>query len=165
MSASAINTMNGLYKMKFRSPRTADTPELDLELTICTTTDQITGFSTVHLTNLPASESREVSVNPTPLHIDVQSHLTGTLSYDIFAPPTPENVRLDLTGYPIINWPSAGGKGPVVLPNFKAVVILDARFTRGFVRYEVTPVGGFSARPGPWYKYFSEIVRLDREVV
>jgi hypothetical protein len=160
---SAVNgNMKDLLKMRFRTLPSIDAPELDLDLTICTTTDQVTGFSVVHLTNLPASDAREVSVKPARAHTDVQSHLTGTLTYGVTVPPQPENVRLDLTGYPIITWPPAGGKGPVVLPNFKATVILDAEFAKGIVRYEVTPEGGFSARLGPWYKYISEIARVDQ---
>ena len=36
---------------------------------------------------------------------------------------------IDLTGYPVINWPPLGGVGPVQLPNLKANIAMDKRLT------------------------------------
>jgi hypothetical protein len=43
---------------------------------------------------------------------------------------------IDLTGYPMINWPFRGGVGPVLLPNLKANLVMNKTVTEGSVAYE-----------------------------
>jgi Domain of unknown function (DUF1842) len=113
---------------------------LTLTLTVSTPTDQVTGHASV-----------TQAVNP-PL--DVQSHVSGTLIHQFVMPPGQSHQRIDLTGYPIIHWPPGGGIGPVILPNFKAIIVLDASYSEGVANFQ------WRTFAGTWHSLTQDVVKF-----
>ncbi|MEJ8474609.1 DUF1842 domain-containing protein [Roseibium algae] len=94
----------------------------DLTLTVSTPNQTVSGHSSVTW-----------AVSPP---VDVQSHVTGVLIYETVMPPGESKIRIDLSGWPEINWPINGGVGPVIPQNYKSIIILKPDYSEGFIVYQ-----------------------------
>jgi Domain of unknown function (DUF1842) len=123
----------GLFQLNLRSVVPPDappgTPILILTLSVDSPNNTVAGHAAVTFRESPGVTA-----------VMYQSHVTGTLTYVLPTPlsgnPPFSLAVIDLTGYPVINWPPRGGVGPVQLPNLKANIAMDKRLTEGSVTYE-----------------------------
>lgn len=64
------------------------------------------------------------------------SSVSGVLIHETVMPPGKSAVRIDLAGHPSVRFPPSSGIGPVILTNFKAILVLDPAFQSGTAEYE-----------------------------
>jgi len=62
--------------------------------------------------------------------LDMASRLDGDFTY-LTVMPDSSHVLVTLTGYPITQWPSHGGTGPVMLPNLSLRMLLASDWQTG----------------------------------
>ncbi|MCK0068453.1 DUF1842 domain-containing protein [Kordiimonas laminariae] len=118
----------------FRLPLIAEggmpgAPTLHLFLGIDTVHDRASGFA----------EVTQALAQPVVCTADV----AGPVIYETVMGPG-SKIRIDLEGYPVIDWPKGGGVGPVIPKNFKATILLDTDWQKGEVSYQ------YQARNGEW---------------
>jgi hypothetical protein len=97
-------------------------PHVQLKLTVDSVNKTVTGSAIV----------TQALEHP----IVCSSHVTGNYIYEFVMKPGNSKIRIDLIGYPEINWPSNGGIGPVIPKNFTAIILLDSDWTNGFINYQ-----------------------------
>ena len=112
-------------------------PTVKLSLTIDTVTDVANGLATV----------TQALEDP----IVCRSHVNGPVIYEYTMDPESSCIRVDLTGYPEIHWPSGGGIGPVIPANFKAQILLSTNWQEGKIYYQ------YQTSTGNWVKEIQEI--------
>ena len=141
MLSDATKARTGLFLLQLQTV-TPDPlmPLLQLRLTVSTPTEAVEGYAEVIQATTPRGP--------------VTSHVTGSLNPQYVMPPGKSHIRLDLTGYPNIQWPSNGGIGPVILPNFKATVLLDTKYSTGHVFYQ------YCDAQGAWHSVDQTIVQM-----
>ena len=70
------------------------------------------------------------------------SIVKGQFIYEYLMNSEDSKIRIDETGYPNIQWPENGGIGPVIPPNFKAMILLNTNWSSGIIKYQyATNVG------------------------
>lgn len=104
-------------------------PILHLQLGVDTVSEKVTGSAVV----------TQALKDP----VVCKSHVTGNLIHETVMPPGESKIRIDLTGYPQIHWPSNGGVGPVILKNFKAILLFNDDWTNGVVQYQYATASGW----------------------
>ncbi|MBT9372535.1 DUF1842 domain-containing protein [Rhizobium sp. CSW-27] len=129
----------GLFFLPLRTEGALGAPVNTLSLTVYTPKSIVTGHSEV-----------TQAVNP-PLN--VSSHVTGTLIYETVMGPG-SKVRIDLTGWPEINWPAGAGVGPVIPENYSAIIVLEPDFSSGEIIYQYR-----TGLTGEWHQVRQKIVR------
>ncbi|TPV96585.1 MAG: DUF1842 domain-containing protein [Myxococcales bacterium FL481] len=131
------STKSGLFWLPLESePKMPGAPTLHLWLTIDTPNLQANGCAEV-------TQALEHPVVAT-------SHVTGPVIYETVMGPG-SKIRIDLSGYPQIHWPSGGGIGPVIPKNFTAMVLLDTNWQQGTVHYQ------YMTQSGAWQEVRQEI--------
>jgi len=129
-SELADSVPTGLFLLPLQSSSALlGAPTVSLQLGIDTVHETVSGIATVH-------QSIERGTVCT-------SEVKGNFIYEYVMNPTDSKIRIDLTGYPHIQWPSHGGVGPVILPNFKAQIILDKRWSSGTIKYQYASSNGW----------------------
>ena len=113
---------------------------LNLILTVYTPTDTVTGYAEV--------------TQPLEHPVVAQAHVTGVLIHETVLPPSKSHVRIDLTGYPEIHWPLPGGVGPVIGQNFKSIIVLEADYSEGTIRYQ------YKSHTGRWIVLEQKIYKV-----
>ncbi len=134
MYASEDNEKMGLFLLNLESfPKQGivGAPTLSLHLTVDTVSDQAHGMAVV----------TQALEQP----IVCRSSVSGNVIYETVMSPGESKIRIDLTGYPEIHWPSHGGIGPVMPKNFKAMVLLDSDWKNGTVVYQYLTYAGWQS--------------------
>ncbi|QSX36526.1 DUF1842 domain-containing protein [Shewanella sedimentimangrovi] len=85
------------------------------------------------------------------------SHVSGDVIYETVMGPG-SKIRIDLCGYPIVNWPKEGGIGPVIPKNFSAIVLLDQNWEKGEVHYQ------YQSNTGGWVKEIQKIHEVENSL-
>lgn len=99
----------------------AGAPTFQLTMTVDTPTETINGTGKItQATNPP---------------IDVTTNLTGNYT-DMTVMPNNTHILVNATGYPILNWPSHGGVGPVIMPNVQLQIVLNSDWQSGTACYK-----------------------------
>lgn len=135
---SSTDTENnvGLFLLQLESESAAiGAPILHLNLTVDTVNETTNGIA----------EVTQALANP----LVCTSHVTGPVIYQTVMGPG-STIRLNLTGYPVIHWPSGGGVGPVLLKNLTATVVLDQDWQSGDVRYQ------YQDKAGNWHNIYNQ---------
>jgi hypothetical protein len=142
MSNASQTRPAGLFLLQLQSSTGGllGAPQLNLTLTVYTPTEQVTGFA-------------EVSQAVTPPSGQTKSHVNGVLIYETVM-GSGSKVRIDVTGYPIIQWPQHAGIGPVIPTNFKATVLLNPQMTEGAVDYQ------WQTSDGTWHHTHQPIAKV-----
>ncbi|SIQ23075.1 protein of unknown function [Rhizobium sp. RU35A] len=138
MAIEGVQKM-GLFLLPLRSEGAPGAPVNTLSLTVYTPKSIVTGHSEV-----------TQAVNP-PLGIS--SHVTGTLIYETVMGPG-SKVRIDLTGWPEIFWPSNAGVGPVIPENYSSIILLEPDFSGGEIIFQYR-----TALTGEWHQVRQKVVR------
>ncbi len=124
-AASKLKTTatSGLFPLKVQSETTLfGAPILHVTLGVDTVNKKVTGIATV----------TQALQNP----IVCTSHVTGDLIYETVQSPGISKIRIDLTGYPEIHWPTNAGIGPVIPKNFSAILLFDKDWSSGIAMYQ-----------------------------
>jgi hypothetical protein len=123
-------TTVGLFHLTLQSETNfLGSPIIHMSLGVDTVTKNVTGVATV----------TQAIANP----IVCTSHVYGNLINEAVMPPGVSKIRIDLTGYPEIHWPGAGGIGPVLLKNLTAMILFDSNWTNGIVNYQYATASGW----------------------
>ena len=139
----SANQKIGLFLLQLQSESdVVGAPILHLNLTVDTPHRQASGFAEV--------------TQPLAEPIVCKSHVSGPVIYETVMGPG-SKVRIDLSGYPNISWPSQGGVGPVIPKNFVAQVLLEPNFESGEVIYQ------FLNQAGQWVEERQKIVEVNFE--
>lgn len=140
LNESTGTLSTGLFLLKLQSvPKLFGAPTLHLTLTVDTVNKKVTGYE----------EVTQALLHP----VVSKGHVYGDLVYEYVWGPG-SKIRIDLTGYPIIHWPAGGGIGPVILPNFRATILLDTHYSKGEVHYEYLAADG-------WHSITQEIDNIE----
>lgn len=122
------NQKAGLFLLKLQSGSgMPGAPVLHLNLGVDAPHDKVTGIA----------EVTQALANP----VVCTSHVHGVVIYETVMGPG-SKIRIDLSGYPNIDWPKDAGVGPVIPKNFTAMVLLDTDWRSGEVRYQYQSVNG-----------------------
>lgn len=120
----------GLFHLQLQSETNLmGAPILHMSLGVDSVNDKVTGIASV-------TQALEKPVVCT-------SHVTGNLIYETVMKPGVSKIRIDLSGYPEIHWPSGGGVGPVIPKNFSAMLLFDSNWTNGTVQYQYATTSGW----------------------
>jgi hypothetical protein len=140
LNESTGTLSTGLFLLKLQSvSKLPGAPTLHLTLTVDTVNQKVSGYE----------EVTQALLHP----VVSKGHVYGDLIYEYVWGPG-SKVRIDLTGYPIIHWPAGGGVGPVILPNFRATLLLDTHYSKGEVHYEYLAADG-------WHSITQEIDNIE----
>lgn len=102
-------------------------PLLTVHLTFAARSGCVAGFGQVtQATNPP---------------LDVLSRLGGDFTY-LTVMPDVTHVLVTATGFPVIDWPSHGGSGPVLPPNLSLRMVLTADWRGGTATFQYTAPDG-----------------------
>lgn len=120
----------GLFHLSLQSGSSLlGAPILHLNLGVDSVNEKVAGLATV----------TQALAKP----IVCTSHVTGNLIYETVMKPGVSKIRIDLSGYPEIHWPSGGGVGPVIPKNFKAMILFDENWSNGTVQYQYRANGSW----------------------
>ena len=130
----------GLFFLELQSGTEAiGAPIVNYRLTVDTVNERATGLA----------EVTQALAQP----VVCSSHVSGPVIYETVMGPG-SKIRLDLDGYPIFHFPAGAGIGPVILENFKSIVLLDPDWQTGEVRYQ------YRASDGSWIHIYSQKITL-----
>ena len=133
----------GLFHLALQSTsRLIGSPTVNLQLGIDTAHETVSGIATVH-------QSIEQGTVAT-------ADVKGNFIYEYVMNPADSKIRINLTGYPHIHWPAGGGIGPVIMPNFKAIILLDTTWSSGTIEYQYATSNG-------WVKESQKIIHQSAE--
>jgi len=96
-------------------------PHLNLHLAVNTVDEAVTGQGQV-----------TQAVNPP---VDVRTNVQGDFTY-MTVMPNNTHILVTLTGTQAIQWPSTGGIGPVLPPNFSLRMVLASDWKSGTANYK-----------------------------
>ncbi|MEH1124926.1 DUF1842 domain-containing protein [Micromonospora sp. CPCC 206061] len=99
---------------------------------------------TVHLTfDAPSGAVSGIGqlAQPTSPPMHQSSRLDGDYTYLTVMPNT-SHILITLTGYPVLWWPSNGGVGPVLMPNLRLRMVLEADWQSGTANFEYLDADG-----------------------
>jgi hypothetical protein len=145
MSDDISTSISGLFLLKLKSVVPAGilgAPNNDLVLSVYTPKRTVTGHSLV----LNSSLYPPLIVN---------SHVTGNLIYATVMGPG-SKIRIDLDGWPEVNWPVGAGVGPVIPENYTAQILLEPDYSKGIIIYNYR-----TDFTGVWHTIQQDIVRVD----
>ena len=118
----------GVFLVSYRiTTSLVGAPTLNLNLMVNTPKETVHGLGKI-----------TQSTNP-PL--DITTKLDGHFTYMTVMPDN-THILVTAIGYPVIHWPSHGGPGPVILPNFKLWMVLSKDWKSGTANYKYTDSEG-----------------------
>lgn len=119
----------GLFLLQLRTQAAMPgAPTLALTLSVYTPGQKVTGHAIV----------TQALADP----VVCQSSVSGPLIYETVMPPGKSAIRIDLTGYPGIQWPAGAGVGPVMEPNFRAMIVMATDYSSGVAHYQYLDASG-----------------------
>jgi len=119
----------GLFHLPLQSEsQLLGAPILHLQLGVDTMNNTVSGIATV--------------TQPIAKPVVCTSHVTGSLIYETVMKPGKSKIRIDLSGYPEIHWPTRAGVGPVIPKNFTAMILFDEDWNNGIVQYQYSTQTG-----------------------
>lgn len=138
---TAIEKKVGLFNANYEiGGEMPGAPVVNLNLGVYTPQEKVSGIGHIYQ-----------ATNP-PLNI--ATRIDGQYTYMCVMPKNC-HILVTATGYPAIKWPSGGGIGPVLLPNFEIRMVLTEDWKSGVANYK------YQDDKGKWHEVKNAPVKIN----